>query len=607
MDYSKLGLRVGLEIHQQLATKHKLFCRCPVTRKTAEGRQAVQSEPFPVEIRRKLRAVAGELGEYDPAALYEFLRGRVFVYRSNPETSCLVELDESPPLEINEEALETALQMCRLLNCKIADEIHVMRKTVVDGSSVSGFQRTTVIGHGGHVVTSFGKVAIGTVCLEEDSAPVISREKGVVEYRLDRLGIPLVEISTSSQINSPEQAKETAENIGMLLRSLNVMRGIGSIRQDVNISIAGGARVEIKGFQELEKMPALVETEANRQFALLEIKDELRRRGLKEVKCAPKDVTHIFRSTKCNFVKKEIDRKGKVFALLLPEFGGILKKQCGDRSFGKELSGYAEAYGYGLMHSDEDLEKYQLSEEFIALGKELGAKERDLVLIIAGESPVNAANAVLKRVSHCIIGVPEETRVADGEGSKYTRPLPGSERMYPETDVPPVRITKKLLSVKAPKTLSEKEKELKLPEGMAKQVVRSPYFSLYEDLSKVKVEPVLIANMILSYFKELGREGHDVEKLSKESMLSVLKLIESGKIDKKALYDSLLLLLQGKTVKYIEEKFALVGDAELRKIVSSAIKENPGKNESALMGIIMSRVRGRASGEQLSEMLKELM
>ncbi len=598
MDYSKLGLRVGLEIHQQLATQHKLFCNCPVKK----------SESFPLEVRRKLRAVAGELGEYDPAALYEFLRGRSFVYKANPETSCLVELDESPPLEINSEALLITLQACRLLNCRLVDEVHVMRKTVVDGSSVSGFQRTSVIGYNGHIETSAGKISIGTACLEEDSAPALAKEKGAVEYRLDRLGTPLIEIATSSDIHSPEQAKEAAENIGLLLRSLNVMRGIGSIRQDVNISISGGARVEIKGFQELEKIPTLIETEVSRQSSLLEIRDELRRRGLKELKAEPKDATHIFRNTKCNFVKKEIDKRGKVFALVLPAFAGLLKKQCGDRSFGKELSGYAGAYGYGIIHSDEELEKYQLGEEFAALRKELGAGENDLVLIIAGESPENAANAILRRAGQCLGGVPEETRVADGEGSKYTRPLPGSERMYPETDVSPVRITGKLISVKVPKTLMERESELKLPAGMARQLVRSPYFSLYEELcAGAKIDPVTIANMFISYLRDLSREGFSVEHLEKGDLLALLKLIEAGKIDKKAIYESLAMLLKGKSVSDVEEKFSIMGETELKKIIESVIKENPGKNESVLMGTIMGRVKGRASGEHVMKMLKKMM
>jgi glutamyl-tRNA(Gln) amidotransferase subunit E len=599
-DYAKLGLKIGLEIHQQVASLNKLFCKCPVSK----------SDEFPLTTKRKLRAVSSELGIYDPAALYEYLRQRVFVYRSNKNTSCLVELDESPPLEINKEALEISLQSCKLLNCKISDEIHVMRKTVIDGSAVSGFQRTSVIGYNGYVNTSFGKIGVQTVCLEEDSATVLDKEKGNIEYRLDRLGIPLIEVATSPEIKSPEHAREVAENIGMLLRSLKVVRGIGSIRQDINVSIKDGERIEIKGFQELEKIPSVIKNEVKRQLSLLEIKNELHKRGVKKISTKPEDVTEIFSNTRCNFVKKAVSRKEKVIALVLPEFKDLLKKKCGDRTFGKELSGYAGAYGYGIIHSDEDLGKYNISEDFENLRKNLTTKERDTVLIIVGEDPLRASRAVLERAEHCLTGVPKETRVADGEGSKYTRPLPGSNRMYPETDVPPVRITKKMLSIKIPKTLDEIEKGLakKLSKDMARQIVRSPYYDLFEEFSsKTKTDPVIVANMILSYYRELGREGYDTGKLKNEDVLSVLKMIEKNIIDKKALYDSLLLLLQGKSPKDVENKFKLMTEVELEKLVSFAVKNNPGKKKDALMGIIMHQARGKASGKQVANMLKRMV
>jgi len=599
MDYSKLGLKVGLEIHQQLASKNKLFCNCPVDK----------SEDFPGVNNRKLRAVSGELGDFDPAALYEFLKGKTFVYKSNYDTSCLVELDESPPLEMNREALEIVIQACKLLKCKIVDEVHVMRKTVIDGSAVSGFQRTSVIAHGGYINTKNGKIGIETVCLEEDSSPAISKGKDNVEYRIDRLGTPLIEIATEPAIHSPEHAKEVAQNIGMLLRSLKVVRGIGSIRQDVNISIKNGSRIEIKGFQELEKIPNLVENEVKRQVALLEIKKELQKRGLKKIDSNYKDVTKLFSKTQSTFIRKALNKKEKILALVLPKFNNLLRKEVGDRTFGKELSGYAGAYGYGIIHSDEHLDKYKLSSEFSKLKKEFNAKEHDLILIVVGEDPEIAVNSVLERAKYCLIGVPEETRIADGEGSKYTRPLPGSRRMYPETDVPPVRMDKKMLSVKLPKTLLEREKELskKLSIDMAKQMVSSEYFSLFDEFTKdTKVDPIIIANMFLSSYKDLKRDGYDLGKIDNAELLNVLKLIENKTIDKKALYDSLLLLIQNKTVKDVEKRFSLMDESELKKILAFVIKENPDKNDGALMGISMSQLKGRASGEQVAKMLKKL-
>src|SRR3989338_5767290 len=306
-DYKKLGLRAGLEIHQQLASGHKLFCNCPI----------MKSNEFPLEIKRKLRVVPSELGEYDVAAEYEYLRDRTFVYLANPESSCLVELDECPPWSINEHALKTSVQLAKLLHSDIINEIHVMRKTVIDGSAVTGFQRTALIATGGFVELSGGRLAIQTINLEEDSAPAVSKGD-VIEYRLDRLGIPLVEIATDSALGSPKEVREAAEKIWSLLRSLEVVRGLGSIRQDVNISIAEGSRVEIKGFQQLDEMEKLVENEVARQLSLLEIRDELGERNFKSAGKSV-DVTEAFHDTEANLVKKVLAEGGRVAAGKLPK------------------------------------------------------------------------------------------------------------------------------------------------------------------------------------------------------------------------------------------------------------------------------------------------
>ncbi len=262
MDYSKLGFKAGLEIHQQLDTP-KLFSGAPSYLRS--------DEPHYV-IKRKLHAVAGEGGEVDAAVAHEAAYDREFYYEGYRDTISLVELDESPPKTINEEAFDIALQVALLLNCEIYPITQVMRKTVIDGSNTSGFQRTVLVAHDGFIETSFGNVPIDTVCLEEDSARIVNREKGKSLYRLDRLGIPLIEIATAPVMISPEQVKEAALHMGEILRACKVKRGIGTIRQDVNVSIKGHERVEIKGFQDLTIMLLTINKEIERQLA--DLKDK---------------------------------------------------------------------------------------------------------------------------------------------------------------------------------------------------------------------------------------------------------------------------------------------------------------------------------------------
>jgi len=600
-DYSKLGLRVGLEIHQQLNSETKLFCRCPIKK----------SESFNQAIKRKFKPVAGELGDVDPAAIYEYMRNKNFVYSYDSESSCLVELDDDPPKDMNEKALRTALQACKMLNCRIIDELYVMRKTVIDGSSVSGFQRTLLVGMNGSVETEFGNVGIMTVCLEEDSAPAIKKEGDTVEYRLDRSLVPLIEIATAPDMHSPEHAKAAAEKIGLLLRSLDVVRGIGSIRQDVNVSIVGGARIEIKGFQELEKIPQLVQNEVSRQLSLIEIKGELKKRGVRSVAGNAKDVTDMFSKTKNSMIRKIITEKGRILAASLPRFSGLLKKECGHHTFGKELSSYAGAYGYGIMHSDEDLEKHQLAWEFSRIRETLGAGKDDLVLIVAGRDPANAIAAVIERAGQCVQGIPEETRVADGLGSKYTRPLPGTERMYPETDIQPIRITEKILqSIKTPKTLLEKREELKklLSEEIAEQLVKSREFSLFERLSKeYKIDATIIATTLLFTIKDLKRRNLNVEKITESALKDVFMLLEAKKISKDSVPKALEMLCQGKTIADIARSLQVIAENELRKIIKEAVKSSSKEKESVLMGLVMKKVQGKADGSTVMRILREEM
>ena len=437
-DYGKLGLRVGFEIHQELDT-HKLFCSCP---------SRLREEEPPLKVRRKLRPTQSEMGEVDRAALAEALKGRSFLYQVYPESICLVELDDEPPHPINEEALDIALEVSALLKAKPVDEAHAMRKIVIDGSNTCGFQRTVLVATDGKVEINGKRFCIPTICLEEDAARKMGESLEHVDYRLDRLGIPLVEMATGPDFSDPHTPAKAALQIGQLLRATGkVKRGIGTIRQDINISIAGGARQEIKGVQELALISNVIELEVQRQLALLDISDELKRRGAGAIGEKIIDVTEVFSNTSSNVIRKALRAGGRVLAVKLPKFAGIVGKEVQPgRRFGTELADHAKLYGKvgGIFHTDE-LPGYGISDEETAGSRSAtGADENDAVVFVASdkERAEAALKAVVDRVNQALDGVPEETRRALPDGTtEYSRPLPGAARMYPETDIPPVVIS----------------------------------------------------------------------------------------------------------------------------------------------------------------------
>lgn len=607
-DTAALGLKCGIEIHQRLDTD-KLFCSC----------SCKQANEPKEQILRRLRAVAGEVGGVDQAALYEYMRAKSFIYKSSPSETCLVELDEEPPHALNSEALNIALQLCKLLDCDVPEELHVMRKTVIDGSNTGGFQRTTILGTDGSLKMPFGSVPISQICLEEEAARIEQRSEGEVTYRLSGLGIPLVEITTGI-IDDPQRAFETAKALGLLLRSLHVQRGIGTIRQDINISIAGGARVEIKGFQELEDIPKLIESEMKRQVDLLEIKKLLIQRKSKS-KPSIIDVTDIFKGTKNDLIRRFVMDGARILALLLPEFGGLLKHECGDRTLGAELAGYAKAYGLGgMIHTDENLEKYKLTDEFTQIRKRFEEREKqaarkaraetqDAIVIFAGKMPAaeNAAKAVMERAARCEENIPEETRVADGTGSKYARPLPGRARMYPETDIPPISISKEMLAaIAVPETLAEKRKTLEkvLPKDLVPQILTSLYFPLYERLA-TEFDSVLVARTFAYTLKEVKRKGFDIDKLKEDDFHGLFSLVKRSEIPADVLSDAIIERINGKPFEDIKNKFSIMPEAALRRYIKEIVEQNKGKNEQVLMGIVMQSVRGRARGEAVAKILRE--
>ncbi len=625
-NYRDVGLKVGLEIHQQLATRHKLFCECPAE---------LSDEEHDTFIRR-LRPTRSELGDVDPAALFEWRRGRYYEYQAPVNHSCLVEADEEPPHPINREALAIALAIAKALGSTIVDEIHVMRKIVIDGSNTSGFQRTAIVALGGSLTVDGKNIPIETIVVEEDASRKIGEEGKKVIYRLDRLGIPLIEIATAPVIETPEEAKRVALAIGRLLRFTGkVKRGIGTIRQDLNVSIKGGAKTEIKGVQKLELIPKVVEYEVMRQLRLLEIRDEMKRRGLTRediLSREPLDVTDVLARSESKLAKRKLSRGARALAMLLPRMKGLIGRELmpGHR-FGTELADYARFWAgvTGLIHSDE-LPGYGLDEKIVnevydALG---GDPESDAFVIVIDEAKraARALEVVKERVARALEGVPEETRAALEDGTtRYMRPRPGKARMYPETDIPPMPIDEALLREAerlAPEPYEVKLKRLvaeyKLSKDLAEAVLDSEYLPLIEDLLRTlpdKLQPSFIASAIVVRMKGLQSEGVPVDRVSDNKIREVMKFIAEGRIAKEAFDDIIRFLAENPnySVEAAIKKLGLetLSPDELEKIIDEIIKSNldevKRRGERAMgfiMGKVMAAVRGKAEGRLVASIVQ---
>ena len=612
-DYEALGLVAGLEIHQQLDTATKLFCSCPTELRDPEAGTR--------RFTRYLHPTRSELGELDEAALEESRVDREFEYLAYDST-CLVEEDDEPPHPLDGEALETVLEIAQLLDARPVDQAHVMRKLVVDGSNTSGFQRSALIATDGEIETDDGSVGIEDLMLEEESAQRVAETDDGVRYSLDRLGIPLVEIGTSPDIRSPEQAREAAERIGMLLRSTGkVKRGLGTIRQDVNVSIERGARVEIKGVQSLDDIEDIVRTEVERQVALVEIADELGERSGSVGE--PADVTETFEDTDSGVIRGALDDGGEVMAVPLSGFVGLVGREIApDRRLGTELSDYAKRHGAGgIFHTDE-LPAYGVTdEEVAALREAVGADESDAVAIVAAATDVaeTAIDAVADRAATAIEGVPEETRGANDDGTtRYLRPLPGAARMYPETDVPPVEPDPS--EVPTPELLTEKvdryRAEYDLDAGLAEQVAFGPRMPLFESVVEDGVDPTLAASTLESTLTELRRDDVPVAELSDEHLGDVLGLASEGDLPNEGIPDLLTALARepdrSAETALEAEDLGGVGEDDVRETVVAVVDRNEAQVAaegmqafSGLMGECMGELRGKADGDLVSRLLRE--
>ncbi|MFI5448798.1 MAG: Glu-tRNA(Gln) amidotransferase subunit GatE [Candidatus Bathyarchaeia archaeon] len=619
-----MPIKAGLEVHRQLDTKHKLFCACPTFLGELEPEQ---------KFLRRFRPTQSELGQVDRAALFEFNRGKGINYEYDHQTACLVECDEEPPGTLEKEAIEICLTAALLLNARPVDEIHVMRKIVIDGSNTTGFQRTCVIAMNGKMEVDGKTIPIDQISLEEDAARKTTQTRDTTGYRIDRLGIPLIEVTTAPVLQTPTEVEKVALAIGNILRTTRkVKRGLGSVRQDLNISIPNGSIVEIKGVQELELLGKAVKLEADRQKVLLEIKEELRKRNVhaEDLLRNYVDVTHLFKETKARVFKEAISHNGVVLAVKLPKFGGIIGKELAPGlRLGTEMSSYAIFAGGvgGIFHSDE-LPAYGISQDEIEKTKtSLSLEPTDAFVLVADEyvRAKEALSAVIDRAIDAISKIPEETRNATPDGtSKFIRPRPSAARMYPETDVPPTTITDELmlnltsnLPEKPEITIARLLTKYSLNQKLAKQLLDSDYLQLFETIvaSSANVQPSFIATFLTETSKSLEREGVLVGTVPDEKIQNMFRLVNDGEVAKETMPELLKWQAknpQGTMTEAIKSLgLRMLSKTELDSIIERHISKNKKLVEekgtaafASIMGSVMAEVRGMTDPKLVTELVK---
>ena len=620
IDFEKIGLKVGLEIHQQLDTSKKLFCKC----------RPIESDEYTEKFSRRLRTAKSELGELDPAALFEKTKSKKINYYANSQSSCLVEKDEEPPHDLDHDAKKISLLISSMLESKIFSEIHVMRKTVIDGSNTTGFQRTMLVSQGGNLKVNGKKIGVQAVCLEEDAAKLLKDEQNERNYSLDRLGVPLVEIALEPVSTKPSEVKEIALTLGRLLRVTRmVKRGIGSIRQDVNISVMNSGVVEVKGVQQLDQLEKIIGYEAKRQHGLILIAEKLKKLSITISNEDVFDVTEVLKDCESKIIQKALKSKAKIKAIRIRNFSGMFgfEPYPGIR-LGKEIGQLVRFFGIGgVFHSDE-LPNYGINDPYVdKIRKYLELVDVDGFLIIAGEDPKldYAIDSIIKRIQDATDGVPAETRGVTQDGETiFLRPRPGASRMYPETDIPSISVLPeeiKLARENIPKSwddsIAEIQKKYNLNSQLSEQIFDSEYMELFEKICENKKNsPNFVASILCSTITNLQRKGFDALLLKPELIAELFELLADDKIPKESLEIIFENIMSGKsdTVSDAIQSTAVtsMNEGELNAILDEIIQKNMelvkelGENAiTTLMGIAMKQVRGKASGQTVNVLLRK--
>lgn len=615
-DYKTVGFKSGLEIHQQLFTEKKLFCRCPAAKYTRE---------FDAEILRHMRPTLSEMGVYDGTALMEFKTKKNIIYHIKRETVCTYEMDDTPPFLINEDALDIAIGIGMLYNCNLVDELHIARKQYLDGSIPTGFQRTAIYALDGWIPYKDRKIKIVQMSIEEDSCREVSDIGHERVYLTDRLGMPLIETVTEPAMRTPQEVAEVAWQCSKLVRSTHkVRRGMGAAREDVNVSVEGGTRVEIKGVPQITLIPLLTYNEAMRQWNLLRLREELKKRNItpETFKAEQFDITKLLKKVHYVPLKNAVDSGMKVRCVVLTGFKELLHWHTQtDTYFSKEISDRIRVIACltsipNLINSDSTSDTIT-SADWQKVKKFTNAVDNDTMIIVWGseDDTQTAVNEIIIRTKEATIGIPSETRQAMSDGTNgFERILPGADRMYPDTDLPPKKITKERLDkIKSwlPEQLWKRIEwynKLGIPKDTIEELSVSKYAELFKKaVNEWKINPTTTAVFLIQYPKRLKKYGCMIDWLHEEMFEMILKFYADGKIPKDALLTTLRTVAElGVFTEEVIKSPAT--EKEFDDVIKHAKSEyekvkilNPEKKKILLMGMIMKKLRGRVSAKVIAD------
>ena len=618
-DYAAVGFKSGLEIHQQLLTEKKLFCRCPAGR---------YSDKYDAEILRHMRPTLSELGEYDGTALMEFKTKKEIIYRINRETVCTYEMDDTPPFMIDEHALDIALGVAMLLNLSLVDELHIARKQYLDGSIPAGFQRTTIVGVNGWIPYKDRRISIVQLGLEEDACREVSDVGHRRTYLTDRLGMPLIETVTGPDMRTPQEVADVAQLCRRLVRSTGEVRtGIGAAREDVNVSVRGGTRVEIKGVPRIPRIPLLTYYEAMRQWNLLRLRDELHGRGITPdtFKSETEDVTRLLQKTSYQPVRDALDAGLVAGCVVLRGFRDLLNWQTQTNTrFSREISDRVRVVACltklpNIIHSDS-LSETLSSSRWEAVRKAVKATGDDTVVIVWGspEDVKTGAQEIAIRAREAATGIPSETRQALRDGTNgFERILPGPNRMYPDTDLPPKQVTAERLETirrGLPVPIWTREswyRQIGVPVDVVEPLAASRLAGLFEVLVKDwKISPIVSSVALVQFRKRLRKKGLDVRRLDEDSLRRIFALFRDRKISRDGVLAFMETVARGGDLPQAGEVRS-ASEVEVYAQVqasSAALRSmsihNPDRKAHALMGLVMTALRGRVEGAAVVERVR---